>query len=451
MFKRILIANRGEIALRIIRACKELGIESVMVYSEADKDTLPVQMADEAVCIGPAPSAQSYLLPERIIGAAQVSGAEAVHPGYGFLAESADFARACADNDLVFIGPSPEAISMMGDKSRARETMMSGDVPVVPGSDGVVSTPEQAAEIADKIGYPVLIKAKAGGGGKGMRVCESEDDIEKLYQQARAEAAASFESDEVYIEKYLARSRHVEIQVLADSCGNAVSLCERDCSVQRRHQKLIEEAPSPALDPELRKAMGDAALRAVHAVDYQNAGTIEFLLDDDHNFYFMEMNTRVQVEHPVTEQITDVDIIKEQLRIASGEPMQCISRAPFKPLRHAIEFRINAEDPAAGFRPCPGTITRFDLPGGPGVRVDTHLRAGAKVPPTYDSLIAKLIVWGNTREEALSVAKRALEEFNIEGIATTIPFHLAAIENDAFRAGTIHTDFVEVEMADVQL
>jgi acetyl-CoA carboxylase biotin carboxylase subunit len=451
MFKKILIANRGEIALRVIRACRELGIATVAVYSEADRDTLPVRMADEAVCIGPAPSAQSYLLPDRIIGAAQITGAEAIHPGYGFLAESAEFAAACADNDIVFIGPSPEAISLMGDKSRARETMMSGNVPVVPGSDGVVESADEAEAIAERIGYPVLIKAKAGGGGKGMRVVESADQIRQLYQAARSEAAASFESDEVYIEKYLAASRHVEIQVLADSFGNAVSLCERDCSVQRRHQKLIEEAPSPALDQALREEMGQAALRAVRAVNYQNAGTIEFLLDDDHNFYFMEMNTRVQVEHPVTEQITDVDIIKEQLRIASGEPMKCADRAPFVPRRHAIEFRINAEDPSANFRPSPGTITRFDLPGGPGVRVDTHLRAGSVVPPTYDSLIAKLIVWGDTREDALAVAKRALTEFNVEGVATTIPFHLAAIENEAFRAGTIHTDFVEVEMADVEL
>ncbi|MGN0035458.1 MAG: acetyl-CoA carboxylase biotin carboxylase subunit [Coriobacteriales bacterium] len=451
MFKKILIANRGEIALRVIRACKELGVQTVAVYSEADRDTLPVKMADEAVCIGPAPSAQSYLLPERIVAAAQITGAEAIHPGYGFLAESAEFARDCADNDLVFIGPSPEAITLMGDKSRARETMMAGNVPVVPGSDGVVESAEEAAAIAERIGYPVLIKAKAGGGGKGMRVVESPDDIERLYNAARSEAAVSFESDEVYIEKYLARSRHVEIQVLADSFGNAVSLCERDCSVQRRHQKLIEEAPSPALDQSLREEMGQAALRAVRAVDYQNAGTIEFLLDDDRNFYFMEMNTRVQVEHPVTEQLTGVDIIKEQLRIASGEPMKCAAQAPFVPVRHAIEFRINAEDPAADFRPCPGTITRFDLPGGPGVRVDTHMRVGSVVPPTYDSLIAKLIVWGDTREEALAVARRALTEFNVEGIATTIPFHLAAIENESFRAGTIHTDFVEVEMSDVEL
>ncbi|MDO4851724.1 MAG: acetyl-CoA carboxylase biotin carboxylase subunit [Actinomycetota bacterium] len=451
MFKRILIANRGEIALRIVRACKELGVESVVVYSEADRYTLPVLMADDSICIGPAPSAQSYLLPDRIIGAAKVKGAEAVHPGYGFLAESADFARMCADNDLVFIGPSPEAISMMGDKSRARETMMAGNVPVVPGSDGVVLSAEDAREIADRIGYPVLIKAKAGGGGKGMRVCESPDDIEKLYQQARTEAAASFESDEVYIEKYLARSRHVEIQVLADAHGNAVSLCERDCSVQRRHQKLIEEAPSPALTPELREAMSDAALRAVRAVGYQNAGTIEFLLDEDRNFYFMEMNTRVQVEHPVSEQVTGVDIIKEQLRIASGEPMACASRAPFEPRCHAIEFRINAEDPSVGFRPCPGVIKRFDLPGGCGVRVDTHIRAGAMIPPTYDSLIAKLIVWGDTRDEALRVAERALKEFNIEGIATTIPFHLAAIRNEVFRSGDFYTDFVETEMNGVEL
>lgn len=448
MFKRILIANRGEVALRIVRAAREMGVETVVVYSEADADTLAVKMADAAVCIGPAPSAKSYLCIPNIIAAAKTTGAEAVHPGYGFLAENADFARVCADNDLVFIGPSPECIELMGDKSNARETMMRIGVPTVPGSDGAVETPEEALKFAAQVGYPVLVKASAGGGGKGMRVVASEDEMPKLFAAAKNEAQAAFGNGEVYLEKYLLRPRHVEIQVLADSYGNAMHLCERDCSIQRRHQKLLEEAPSPALTPEIRAAMGEAALAAVRAVDYRNAGTIEFLLDTDGKFYFMEMNTRVQVEHPVSEQITGVDIIKEQLRIAAGEPMSCAKYAPLSPKCHAIEFRINAEDPDANFRPCPGHIVRFDLPGGPKVRVDTHMRAGADVPPTYDSLIAKLIVWGDTREEALAVARRALQEFNVEGIATTIPFHLKVLENEAFKSGMVYTDFIESEMND---
>lgn len=448
MFKRILVANRGEVALRIIRAAHEMGIEVVAVYSEADRDTLPVKMADQAVCIGPAPSNRSYLVIPNIIAAAKTTGAEAIHPGYGFLAENAAFARACAENDIVFIGPSPECIDLMGEKSNARETMMRIGVPTVPGSDGAVEEPGEAARFAEEVGYPVLVKASAGGGGKGMRVVENSDEMPALFAAAKNEAAAAFGNDEVYVEKYLSKPRHVEIQVLADSHGNAMHLCERDCSIQRRHQKLLEEAPSPALTPELRAAMGDTAVKIIREVGYQNAGTIEFLLDTDGRFYFMEMNTRVQVEHPVTETITGVDIIKEQLRIAAGEPMECAALAPLSPKGHAIEFRINAEDPSAAFRPCPGHVIRFDTPGGPRVRIDTHVRAGSDIPPTYDSLIAKLIVWGDTREEALAVAHRALQEFNVEGIATTIPFHLKVLENKAFQAGTVYTDFIETEMGE---
>ncbi|NTU90071.1 MAG: acetyl-CoA carboxylase biotin carboxylase subunit, partial [Actinobacteria bacterium] len=401
-----------------------------------------------AVCIGPAPSAQSYLVMPNIIAAAITNGAEAIHPGYGFLAENADFARMCVENDLVFIGPSAESIELMGDKARARETMKKAGVPCVPGSEGIMVTASGASDVADEVGYPVLIKARAGGGGKGMRVVGRPAELVASFNAARNEAAAAFGSDEVYIEKYLTQTRHVEIQVLADAHGNVVHLCERDCSIQRRHQKLLEEAPSPALSDELRDAMGAVATEAVRAIGYQNAGTIEFLLDSSGMFYFMEMNTRIQVEHPVSEQITGVDIVKEQLRIAAGEPMKCASKAPFSPRCHAIEFRINAEDPSVGFRPCPGTITRFDLPGGPNVRVDTHMVTGSIVPPTYDSLIAKLIVWGDTRDEALATARRALSEFKVEGIATTISFHLAVLENEAFKAGTVYTDFIEREMGD---
>ena len=450
MFDKILIANRGEIATRIVRAAHELGIKTVVVYSEADKDTLPVKLSDEAVCIGPAPSAQSYLLVPNIIGAAQTTGAQAIHPGYGFLAENADFARACAENDIVFIGPSPECIERMGDKACAKETMASFGVPTVPGSDGVVESVEEASNFAEKVGYPVLIKASAGGGGKGMRVCEKPQELEAMFQAAKAEAENAFGNGDVYLEKYLARPRHVEMQILADNFGNAMHLCERDCSIQRRHQKLLEEAPSPALSEETRQKMGEVAIKAVKAVDYKNAGTIEFLLDTDGSFYFMEMNTRVQVEHPVSEQITSSDIIKEQLRIAANEPISIADKAPLSPMAHAIEFRINAEDPDNNFCPCPGKITRFDLPGGPGVRVDTHIRAGSYVPPTYDSLIAKLIVWGDTRKEAIARGKRALDEFVVEGIATTIPFHRRVLENESFNKGIIYTDFIETEMSEAK-
>ena len=449
MFDKILIANRGEVALRVMRACKELGVKTVAVYSTEDADTYPVRYADEAVCIGPAQAAKSYLVMGNIIEAAKTTGAQAIHPGYGFLAENADFARACIDNDLVFIGPSPECIERMGDKSSARETMKACGVPTVPGSDGCLDTVEEARAFAEAVGYPVLIKATAGGGGKGMREVHDPAELESQYQAARTEAGAAFGNDGVYLEKLVLRPRHVEVQVLADDHGNAVALCERDCSIQRRHQKLLEEAPSPALTDELRRAMGVAALKAVRAVDYRNAGTIEFLLDERGEFYFMEMNTRVQVEHPVTEEITGTDIIKEQLRIAAGEPMSCAPRAPFSPAGHAIELRINAEDPAHGFRPCPGTVTRFEPPTGPGVRVETYLRPGATISPHYDSLVAKVIVHGQDREEAVARARRALDEFVIEGIATTIPFHQRVLENEVFLAGEATTDFIETQMGDV--
>ncbi len=449
MFDRILVANRGEVALRVIRAAKEMGIETVIVYSDADKDSLPVAMADHSVCIGPAQASLSYLNMPNIISAALTMGAQAVHPGYGFLSENSAFARACADSGLVFIGPSPDAIDRMGDKSVARETMMAAGVPCVPGSDGAVETVEEALRFAEEVGFPVLIKASAGGGGKGMRVAQSREDLESNMMAAKAEAAAAFGNDTVYIEKYLLRPRHVEMQILADSHGNAVHLYERDCSIQRRHQKLVEEAPSPAMTDELRAAMGEAAMKAVSAVDYQNAGTIEFLLDTDGRFYFMEMNTRVQVEHPITEQITGVDIIKEQIRIAAGEPMRHKTQAEIVKRGHAIEFRINAEDPAHNFRPHPGLVSVFNPPGGFGVRIDSHLYSGYKVPSTYDSLLGKLVVWGETRDEAIARARRALDEFIVVGIPTTIPFHQLVVENPAFVRGEVYTDFIETEMSDL--
>lgn len=449
MFEKILIANRGEVALRVMRAARELGVKTVAVYSTEDADTYPVRYADEAVCIGPAQATKSYLVISNIIAAAKTTGAQAIHPGYGFLAENADFARACVDNDLVFIGPSADCIEKMGDKSTARDTMKACGVPTVPGSDGIVDTVEEARAFADSVGYPVLIKATAGGGGKGMREVHDPADLEAQYKAARTEAGAAFANDGVYLEKLVLRPRHVEVQVLGDDFGNRVALCERDCSVQRRHQKLIEEAPSPALSEDLRRAMSVAAVKAVRAVDYRSAGTVEFLLAPDGKFYFMEMNTRVQVEHPVTEQITGTDIIKEQIRIAAGEPMSCAERAPFTPFGHAIEFRINAEDPNAGFRPCPGTITRFEAPSGPGVRVEAYVRTGSRISPYYDSLVAKLIVSGQDRAEALARGRRALDEFVIEGIQTTIPFHRRVLENEVFCAGEATTDFIETQMGDL--
>ncbi len=448
MFDKVLIANRGEVALRIMRACKEMGVKTVAVYSTEDADTYPVRYADEKVCIGPAPANKSYLVMPSIIAAAVNTGCQAIHPGYGFLAENSDFARACADNDLVFIGPSPECIDAMGNKAAARDTMKACGVPTVPGSDGVVETVEEARKFAEEVGYPVLIKASAGGGGKGMREVHDPADLESQFMAAKNEALAAFGNGDVYLEKLVLRPRHVEVQILADKHGNRISLCERDCSLQRRHQKLLEEAPSPALTEEIRRAMGVAAVKAVRATGYENAGTIEFLLDTDGKFYFMEMNTRVQVEHPVSEQITGTDIIKEQLRIASGEPISCIERAPFMPFGHAMEFRINAEDPEHDFRPCPGNITRFEVPGGPGVRVETYIKQGDRISPYYDSMVAKLIVWGIDRDECIARGKRALSEFCIEGIKTTIPFHLEVLEKEAFVEGRVYTDFIETEMGD---
>ncbi len=445
-FGKVLIANRGEVALRVIRACREMGIGTVAVYSEADKDCLHARMADEAICVGPAQSAMSYLNVTAIISAALITGASAVHPGYGFLAENAGFARACSDSGLTFIGPSPDAISRMGDKASAKTTMLAAGVPCVPGSDGPVTSEREALDFAGEAGYPVLIKASAGGGGRGMRVATTPEELVTNLHQARAEAAVAFGDDTVYIERYLSRPRHVEFQVLADSHGNAVHLFERDCSMQRRHQKLVEESPSPALTPELRAAMGEAALRAVRAVDYVNAGTVEFLLTEDGSFFFMEMNTRVQVEHPVTEAVTGVDIIKEQIRIAAGLPMRHTRQEDVTLRGHAIEFRINAEDPADSFRPHPGRIEVYHAPGGLGVRVDSHVYSGYHVPPYYDSLLAKLIVWGETRDEAVHRARRALDEFIVVGIPTTIPFHQAVVENEYFQRGEVYTDFVEKHM-----
>ncbi|MCL2680407.1 MAG: acetyl-CoA carboxylase biotin carboxylase subunit [Coriobacteriia bacterium] len=447
MFKKILVANRGEVALRVMRSAREMGIKTVAVYSQADVNSRHVSEADEAVCIGPAPSNQSYLVIDNVIMAALNTGAEAIHPGYGFLAENAQFAQACADNDIVFIGPSPDAIDKMGNKGVARETASAAGVPVVPGSPGAIATVEEARDFADEVGYPVLVKASAGGGGKGMRVATDADDLKKQFTAAKTESLAAFGDDTVYLEKYLLRSRHIEIQILVDRDGKGVYLYERDCSVQRRHQKLIEEAPSVVLTPERRREMGESALQLAAAVDYEGAGTVEFLFDQDGSYYFMEMNTRIQVEHCVTEMITDRDIVAEQIRIAYGLPLS-FSQEDLAIRGHAIEFRINAEDPRHDFRPSPGRITRFAIPGGYGVRVDSYLEAGADVPPFYDSLVAKLLVWGADRDEAIARAKRALDEFRVEGIATTIEFHRACMDVETFGTGEVYTDFVPTEMGD---
>ncbi len=445
MFDKILIANRGEVAIRVIRAARELNIKSVVVYSEADATSEAVRMADEAVCIGPAPSTKSYLNMQAIIGAAQITGAQAIHPGYGFLAENSDFARACIDNDIVFIGPDPDVMDALGNKSNAKETAQKANVPTVPGSDGVVENVDDALAFAKQVGYPVLVKASAGGGGKGMREVMDESEMQSAFDMAKNEALQAFGNGDVYIEKLILRPRHVEIQVLADTHGNAIHLCERDCSIQRRHQKLIEEAPSPALSEKLRQEMGETALRMVKASGYTNAGTVEFLLDVDNSFYFMEMNARVQVEHGVSEQICGIDIIKEQIRIAAGEEMTCKDRAPISPFGHAIEFRINAEDPDNDFRPCPGTITKLRMPAGPGVRIDTAIYEGYTVSPYYDSMLAKLVVWGSDRAEAIDRARRALGEVQIEGIKTTTSFHQKVVDNATFSKGEVYTDFLEKE------
>jgi acetyl-CoA carboxylase, biotin carboxylase subunit len=440
LFQKVLIANRGEIALRIIRACHELGVKTVAVYSEADRESLHVRFADEDVCIGPAAANESYLNIPRIIAAAEVTGAEAIHPGYGFLAENAEFSEICTRSDLVFIGPTPEQIRLMGDKATARRTMMDVGVPTVPGSEGVVEDVGEARRIADEIGYPIMIKASAGGGGKGMRIAQDAATFEKLLKSAQVEAQAAFGNAAVYLERCILKPRHVEIQVFGDSKGKVVHFGERDCSIQRRHQKLLEEAPSPALTPELRAAMGESAVRAAQSIDYVGAGTVEFLLDQDGSFYFMEMNTRIQVEHPVTEVTTGIDLVKEQIRVAAGEPLSAPNGAELR--GHAIEFRINAEDPDRNFAPSPGTIRTFHPPGGPGVRLDTHVYAGYTVPQYYDSLIAKLIVSGRDREEAIVRARHSLDQFIIEGIHTTLPFLRRILDDDAFIRGDVDTGFV---------
>jgi acetyl-CoA carboxylase biotin carboxylase subunit len=441
MFKKVLIANRGEIALRVIRTCREMGIKTVAVYSTADKDSLHVRFADEAVCIGKPASADSYLNIAHIMAAAEITNADAIHPGYGFLAENAKFSRICAEHGIKFIGPTPEMISKMGDKITAKETMVAAGVPVVPGSGGLLESLEQAKELAKNVvGYPVILKATAGGGGKGMRVVWSEDEIERAYNTAKAEAAAAFKNDGIYMEKFVEEPRHIEIQIAGDQFGNICHLSERDCSIQRRHQKLVEESPSPFMTPELRQAMGDAAIKAASAINYESVGTIEFLVDKNRNFYFMEMNTRIQVEHCVTEEVISFDLIKEQIKIAMGEK---ISGKNYEPQMHAIECRINAEDPYNDFRPSPGKITTLHTPGGHGVRVDSHVYTGYVIPPYYDSMIGKLIAVARTREEAIDTMYRALSEYTIEGIKTTIPFHLQLMQNEDFRKGNFTTKFLE--------
>lgn len=443
MFKKVLVANRGEIAVRVIRACRELGIQTVAIFSEPDRDSLHVKLADEAYCVGPTASKQSYLNIPNIMAVATATGADAVHPGYGFLAENADFAEIVEACGITFIGPSASAIEQMGDKSVAKDTMKNANVPCVPGTDGLIEDEQQALAVAEEIGYPVIIKATAGGGGKGMRVANNAEELDKSIKMAQAEAETAFGNAGVYLEKFVEEPRHVEIQVMADKHGNAVYVGERDCSIQRRHQKLIEEAPSPALSVELRQQMGQAAVAAALAVNYSGAGTVEFLLDKHGRFYFMEMNTRIQVEHPVTEMITGIDLIKEQIRVAAGQPLSFTQEDVLLD-GWAIECRVNAEDPDKNFMPCPGTINTYLPPGGFGVRVDSAAYNGYKVSPFYDSMIAKLIVWAPTRIEAIQRMIRALEEFQIEGIKTTIPFHLKVLRHNAFIEGDFTTKFLEI-------
>jgi len=441
MFKKILIANRGEIAVRIIRACVELGIGTVAVYSEPDKDSLHVKLADEAYCIGPASPAESYLNVPRLISVAELSGAEAVHPGYGFLAENAKFVEICQSHNLTFVGPPISAMEQMGDKATARKTVQKAGVPVVPGSEGTISDENEALRIAQKIGYPVIIKATAGGGGKGMRVARTDEEFLRFFKTARAEAGAAFGNPEIYVEKFIEEPRHIEVQILADQHGNVVHLGERDCSIQRRHQKLIEESPSPALDDRLRQKIGEAAVKAARAVNYYSAGTIEFLFDHG-KFYFMEMNTRIQVEHPVSEMVTNLDIIKEQIAIAAGEKLK-FKQKDIHFCGHAMECRVNAENPDKNFMPSPGDIQVYLPPGGPGVRVDSHAYQGYRILPNYDSLVAKLIVWAPNRHECILRMRRALDEYVIDGIHTTIPFHLKVLQHPAFLAGDFNTKFIE--------
>jgi acetyl-CoA carboxylase biotin carboxylase subunit len=440
MFKKVLIANRGEIALRVIRTCKEMGIKTVAVYSKADADSLHVRFADEAVCIGPAASSESYLSIPNIISAAVITNADAIHPGYGFLSENAKFSRICEEHGIKFIGATAEQIEKMGDKATAKETMKEAGVPCVPGSEGILETYEDAVTTARAIGYPVMMKATAGGGGKGMRAIMEEGQLEGAWKSARREAAAAFGNDGMYMEKLILEPRHIEIQVIGDAYGKACHLSERDCSVQRRHQKLVEETPSPFMTDKLRKKMGDAAVKAAEFIKYEGAGTVEFLVDKDRNFYFMEMNTRIQVEHPITEQVVGFDLIREQIKVAAGEK---ISGKNYLPEMHSIEVRINAEDAFNDFRPSPGAITSFHAPGGHGVRLDTHCYSGYVIPPFYDSMIAKLIVTARTREEALDKLERALDEFIVEGIKTTIPFHQQLLDNENFRKGVYTTKFME--------
>ncbi len=440
MFKKILIANRGEIALRIIRTCKEMGIKTVAVYSTADAESLHVKFADEAVCIGPPPSNLSYLKMSNIIAASEITNADAIHPGYGFLSENAKFSNICKEHNIKFIGASAEMINKMGDKASARATMMAAGVPCIPGSDGLLASYEDAEKLADKMGYPVMLKATAGGGGKGMRAVWKKEDLKPAWDSARQEAGAAFGNDGMYMEKLIEEPRHIEIQIVGDSTGRACHLSERDCSIQRRHQKLTEETPSPFMTPKLRKAMGEAAIKAAEYIKYEGAGTVEFLVDKHRNFYFMEMNTRIQVEHPITEQVIDYDLIREQILVAAGVP---ISGKNYTPNLHSIECRINAEDPYNDFRPSPGKITVLHAPGGHGVRLDTHVYAGYTIPPNYDSMIAKLITTAQTREEAINKMKRALDEFVIEGIKTTIPFHRQLMEHPDYLAGNYTTKFME--------
>ncbi len=440
MFNKILIANRGEIALRIIRTCKEMGIQTVAVYSTVDKESLHVRFADEAVCIGPAPSAQSYLDIPSIIAAAEITNADAIHPGYGFLSENSKFARICKEHEIKFIGPEADMIDKMGDKATAKSTMKANDVPTIPGSDGLVNSVKEGIKLANEIKYPVILKATAGGGGRGMRVVWSDDEFEAAWDSAKQESGAAFGNDGLYLEKFVENPRHIEIQIIGDQYGNAAHLSERDCSIQRRHQKLAEETPSPFMTKALRKKMGDAAVKATKAINFEGVGTIEFLVDKHRNFYFMEMNTRIQVEHTITEEVINYDLIREQIKVAYGEK---ISGKNYEPKLHAIECRINAEDPFNDFRPSPGVITSLHKPGGHGVRVDTHIYQGYMVPPNYDSMIAKLITVAQTREEAIAKMRRALKEFVIEGIKTTIPFHKQLMKDEDFIKGNYTTKFME--------
>ncbi len=440
MFKKILIANRGEIALRIIRTCKEMDIKTVAVYSTADRESLHVRFADEAVCIGSAASKDSYLNIPRIISAAEITNADAIHPGYGFLSENAEFSSVCHEYGIKFIGPTPDMIRSMGDKITAKETMLKAGVPCIPGSVGLLESIEQGIELSKKIKYPVIVKATAGGGGKGMRIINNDEEFTKAWDDAKREAAASFGNDGLYLEKFVEEPRHIEIQVVGDQYGKVCHLSERDCSIQRRHQKLVEETPSPVVTQELRDRMGEAAIKGAKAISYEGVGTIEFLVDKHGDFYFMEMNTRIQVEHPITEEVTDYDLIKEQIKVAAGVP---ISGNNYYPNLFAMECRINAEDPANGFRPSPGKITNIHMPGGHGIRIDSHVYSGYTIPPNYDSMIAKLIVSGQSREEVITRMKRALSEFVIEGVKTTIPFHLKLMDNAIFRSGKFTTKFLE--------